>query len=855
MNKQKRKEKKSQPINLVLIGVSLIVFGSLGIIFITQMELQPGLGWYDIDGLYPSIINPLEIEDINGDAVPDILCYVDILYHEEEDSVDHNTPLYGSIFALDGLNGEVIWFKEYDSPIKRVFSIMDVDNDGHSDFFIDKASVEPEFDNSGSTIIIPNKFTNQLISGIDGTEIPISTVDGINFTNSAIIDLVSFSDLTDEHEDIFCLEYKYFESWENYLCNITGYFINGTKKTDFFLGDYVPNVDDKSTIPGIELLSHFDSTNLLYIGLNSLHLFNLSLSNYMEEIYNVTFFENIIDYTFIEDLNLDGIREISAIIHSGEIFLIDGSNGNIIQSIDSSITLDQAYIKDIPSPIDDGTALFLLDTYHWVEEGLNEEKIRVYSLTTSSQEIIWSSDRQGEDSNIISFVLDDDFNGDSISEIVLYERIETSTGTGDVHRYRVFSVPDGNVLSTINLNNWPEYVISTHDIDGDGKKDFAIGDADTLLVISSKKPSGMWLSSTFGFGMPLFIVLLISLISGLLLLILNIRKIEIDTKKAKESKLTISVNAIVIALMTISFTLFLLILNIFNKTLILGEPMTELVIVYISVVIIWFGMLPFTAAIYNKFSPRFAYLFIKLRIIFFKISKSHNNEIIVLDMKGREDLGTINRIKRVLLPLLLSITVGFYTYNTLAPLLEYPQSFTNFGSNDFFGFIIGYNVCCMLPMVLSFLMFSFLFSGNFLLDDAGIAYYLESKKHRKPGDIEPISIWALSFVKGMAGLSAIITFWSFFSLVDFSGFFRGEISFIIFGTFLVIVMFWGAPFFSAFAYMLLAIEIMNYSKDVNSERLYNIMKKNNLDTTPRDLINIYPAGYKPPKKDLPDSSE
>jgi hypothetical protein len=247
------------------------------------------------------------------------------------------------------------------------------------------------------------------------------------------------------------------------------------------------------------------------------------------------------------------------------------------------------------------------------------------------------------------------------------------------------------------------------------------------------------------------------------------------------------------------------------------------------VIIIWFGMLPFTAAIYNKFSPRFAYLFIKLRIIFFKISKSHNNEIIVLDMKGREDLGTINRIKRVLLPLLLSITVGFYTYNTLAPLLEYPQSFTNFGSNDFFGFIIGYNVCCMLPMVLSFLMFSFLFSGNFLLDDAGIAYYLESKKHRKPGDIEPISIWALSFVKGMAGLSAIITFWSFFSLVDFSGFFRGEISFIIFGTFLVIVMFWGAPFFSAFAYMLLAIEIMNYSKDVNSERLYNIMKKNNLD--------------------------
>ncbi len=160
-------------------------------------------------------------------------------------------------------------------------------------------------------------------------------------------------------------------------------------------------------------------------------------------------------------------------------------------------------------------------------------------------------------------------------------------------------------------------------------------------------------------------------------------------------------------------------------------------------------------------------------------------------------------------------------------------------------------------MGLSFLAFAFLFSGNFLLDDAGIAYYLESKKqHRKPGDIEPISIWALSFVKGMAGLAAIITFVNFFDFVDFSGFFSGDsIAFIIFGAFLVIVMFWGAPFFTAFSYILLASEIMDYSKDENSRRLYKIMEKNNLDTTPRDLINIYPAGYNPPKKDLPDNSE
>lgn len=855
MNKQKRREKKSQPVNLVLIGISLIVFGSLGIIFITQMELQPGWGWYDIDDLYPSIIKPLEIEDISGDSVSDIICYVDIGQQDEDGRLKYDTPLYGSVYALDGLKGNVIWFKEYDGPVKRVFSIMDVDNDGYSDLFIDQASVEPVWDNWSNPIVIPNRFTNQLLSGVNGSEISILTGDETNFTNSVIVDMVSFTDLTDEREDIFCLEGEYFEPWKQYLCNITGYFMNGTKKTNIYL-DNIHDITHEFTVPGIELFNHPDLTHLLYIGYSSLRLFNLSLANYFDEIYNTTFSEDILDYAIVEDLNSDGIKEILTVLRSSEIFLIDGLNGNVIQTFNSSIPLGKASIKEIPSPIGDGTVLFVLDTSNWLGNDLSEVNMRVYSITTTSQESIWSTYRQQRGSIVITLVLNEDFNGDSISEILLYERIYRLDVQSEVVRYRIFSVPDREVLSIINLEISAQELISIHDFDGDGRRDFAIGDDDIFMAISSNKPWGIWLSSAFDFGLPLFIVLFISLISGLLLLILNLRKIEIDAKKAKESKLTIIVNAIVIILMTISFVLFLLQLNAFNKTLIPGEDFTELMIAYITVIIIWFGLLPLTAAIYNKFSPRFAYFFIKLRIMFFKISKSYNNEIIVLDMKGREDLGTLNRLKRVILPLFLSITVGFFIYNLLAPLLGYPQSFEQFGSKEFFGFIIGYNVCCMLPMGLSFLAFAFLFAGNFLLDDAGIAYYLESKKHRKPGDIEPISIWALSFVKGVAGLAAIITFINFFSYVDFSGFFFSDsISFTIFGAFLVIVMFWGSPFLTAFSYILLASEIMDYSKDENSQRLYKIMEKNNLDPTPLDLINIYPAGYNPPKKDLPDNSE
>ncbi|KKM93017.1 hypothetical protein LCGC14_1212720, partial [marine sediment metagenome] len=159
-------------------------------------------------------------------------------------------------------------------------------------------------------------------------------------------------------------------------------------------------------------------------------------------------------------------------------------------------------------------------------------------------------------------------------------------------------------------------------------------------------------------------------------------------------------------------------------------------------------------------------------------------------------------------------------------------------------------------MVLSYLLFSFFISGNFLLDDAGIVYYKESKKYRSPGDIEPISIWAQSMVKGIAGFSALITFGTFFLSVDFSGFFRvepGNEFFLIFGILIVIVLFWGMPFFTSFSYVLFASEIMEFSNDVNTRKLLRLMEKAGFNTTPRDLTNIYPPGLV--KKDKVETSD
>jgi len=50
---------------------------------------------------------------------------------------------------------------------------------------------------------------------------------------------------------------------------------------------------------------------------------------------------------------------------------------------------------------------------------------------------------------------------------------------------------------------------------------------------------------------------------------------------------------------------------------------------------------------------------------------------------------TVIQLKRILLPLLLSIAIGFYTYGVLTPILGYPQDFEVFGSTEFFQFMNG----------------------------------------------------------------------------------------------------------------------------------------------------------------------
>lgn len=867
MNTQKSKKARTHPVNYILLAASFIIFGSLGLVFITQMELQPGWLWEEIREENSMRMSVIKADDLNEvkDGVMDVVAYTDITQQDRRKADDPNdVPNYGKIFALDGLTGVEIWNKNCENPVKGVYEVMDVNEDGYKDYFADVTSVGPnwiENPSPNNNDIVPeiyfNDFSNSLIYGNNGTDIPILTGDLLSFTNLFVHDLVYLDGLNDNRPDLVFLEC---ENKTNYFgefyYNISSYFINGTKFDTFYI-DFAW-IGEQGVVPVIELFTYDSQDHLLFLDKNKIMMFNTSSSNFLDPIFNETLTEPTIDYTIIEDINGDSIPEIIVTTEMGNVSIINGADGSTIRMFNLPRELEYRFIdiETINSIPSDQEGIIVI-TGEYGEQGWREAQILIYTVSSTSETLLRAYIDRTDDNNdepMKLFTLGEDMNGDSIDEIVILERFVPYYAMNDVRRFSIVNVLNNEALAIMNFDQGAQHLISFQDISGDGKGDFLFSSDEIVAALASSKPEALWQSPHFPLGIPLFIILVTLLCIGIFLVILKSRKLSYSRKSIKEHKLTVAVNVATITLISFTFLLFLIQLNIFNNTLVPNQNMTNIVISFLTVLITWYGVLPLTAALYNRFAPRFAYTFVKLRSMFFKISKSYNTDILIVDMKDRKEIGTIIQLKRVFLPLLLSIAIGFYTYGVLTPILGYPTEFKIFGSTEFFQFMNGYMLCCIFPMILTFLVFSFFISGNFLLDDAGVVYFRQSKKYRQPGDIEPISIWAQSIVKGIAGTSAIITLVGFLITVDFSGFF-GEDQNVILMFLIILVFFVGIPFLTAFSYILLAGEVMEFSMDFNTQKLYSLMEKKGFDTTPRDITNIYPEGFTKTRESMTEKQE
>ncbi|MFX0180614.1 MAG: hypothetical protein ACFE78_10505, partial [Candidatus Hodarchaeota archaeon] len=241
MKTKKLRDDDSRPVNRILVAVSFIIFGTFGMIFLTQMELQPGWAWEDILDTYPIEITPLKGDDINGDGINEIIAFADI---QGTDRPERYTNIqYGGVFCLDGSNGNPLWIREYNSPVRKLFPVMDINGDGKKDYFISKAPIAPNWSVQNGHYVPDfylNLCTNLIINGNDGEDLPIPSVGIFNYTNFYIHDLISLNDgfdAFDDREDLVVLEgemYDFYNPWDdrwdlNYAFNISSYLINGTR--------------------------------------------------------------------------------------------------------------------------------------------------------------------------------------------------------------------------------------------------------------------------------------------------------------------------------------------------------------------------------------------------------------------------------------------------------------------------------------------------------------------------------------------------------------------------------------------------------------------------------------------------
>ncbi|MBD3200912.1 MAG: hypothetical protein GF316_12910 [Candidatus Lokiarchaeota archaeon] len=825
------------------------------------MEIQPGWGWTEYQGKLPMEYSCKEISDINNDGHTDVFVYGDARY---EDELIDPSPNTGGVFSFNGLTGAKLWETMTNNPVKAVFPVLDINGDGLDDYLISIGSSNGTWNNNEPFLDYVN-FANRIISIKNGSFL---TTDSF-FTQNAIISSVCFEDSSDPIGIMYCLEAINATLDVDFGLNITSYSLNnGSKIDDLYTNDRIWDTwEIYETNRAIEKFNWNNEEHMLFFGNTYFTLLNQSNLDLSNPIYNYTYnlpgdsgSQTLESYDIIEDLTGDNTHEIVLVTrynHVNPIFNIswfNGLSGELLGSFNHSslenpgenwmnLRLDEILNED------GDTETYILITNEYRFNHKETVDSFVYSIDESSYQSLYTKQSISENDLPRIFSLEEDMNDDGVSELVTLELVYPILSSSAIRRFKIISFLTNEVFAIMNFESGMNTYTSIQDIDGNGKRDMLISEWMSIKVLSTSDPSGLWFSPEFPIGFYIFLFLGVLLILGVILLIAYGKKLAVKRDRIKSfikrRKLATYVNISVIALMTISFLLFLLQINITNRTLMSGESMTEIIIIYLVVTIIWYGSLPLTAAIFNQFAPKFAFLFIKLRNLFFKLSKKrYYNEILIVDMGERKEISSIIKLKRVILPMLLSIAIGFYVYNNLAPILGYSQSFESFNSADFNSFIVGYNLLCMLPMIISFIIFSFFISGNYLLDDAGVVYFRQMKKYRQPGDIEPISIWAQSIVKGMAGVSALFTFFTFFISVDFSGFFdmTQGISFAIFGFFMVLIMFWGAPFLTAFSYILLAQEIMEFSVEENSEVLYEIMEENGYDTKPKELIKLYPNG-------------
>ncbi|MBD3350938.1 MAG: hypothetical protein GF364_05575 [Candidatus Lokiarchaeota archaeon] len=338
-----------------------------------------------------------------------------------------------------------------------------------------------------------------------------------------------------------------------------------------------------------------------------------------------------------------------------------------------------------------------------------------------------------------------------------------------------------------------------------------------------------------------------------------------DGNMTKTLKISIILALIIISLITYFFTSSIrLIIGYTDVTVSAEGQLIWFLILYPSI----FVMMALIPWLFNKSAPFFAEkVFIdsqmKLYNIFVK-RKMKDYKVIIVNMENKDKVSSVTRLSRLLLPLLISLTIGITIYQGLGEtgsiytafqgtLIDHPLTNPSVLGvitkdmttvNDVWIEIGKFARYCVLPMIITYLFISIIIPGSWLLDDAGVCYYEKALQYREISDVDSISKWMLGFVSGLFGFTAITSFFSLFSpMLGSLGSLAQGISILsddnpFFGISVLILALIVFPVLLGVLLMFSSMQLMEKNYYKNVERLYNRMESKGISTVPHPITAV-----------------
>ncbi|MHA1342128.1 MAG: hypothetical protein ACTSRZ_03460 [Promethearchaeota archaeon] len=172
----------------------------------------------------------------------------------------------------------------------------------------------------------------------------------------------------------------------------------------------------------------------------------------------------------------------------------------------------------------------------------------------------------------------------------------------------------------------------------------------------------------------------------------------------------------------------------------------------------------------SAYFEKFNLIFLFKNNFVFLIKK--NFRIVVVDFYERNRVSLFVRISKMILPLLISFTIGTFIYqglgpdgsifNALYPYINRPLTdpsklgvFTPdmISPKEIWIEIGRFARYCIMPMIIIYIALTIIIPGAWLLDDAGICFYEKSLKSREISDIDSVSRFFLSLISGLKTLN------------------------------------------------------------------------------------------------------